>query len=114
MKLTGVLLSMLILLVACTSGDKKLHELSPEQLSEVNAGRIASFNSDELNPTEYVSWIRNARNGLLQEKTMEELVFTAQYKPYPYIACVEEKKKEITSTSLAQKITGVQSFSSII
>jgi hypothetical protein len=108
MKHLSTIALMFILLTACSDKDKHHRVLTKEQEAEVTAGNIQSFNEDELTPVDYVAWIRDAKNGLLQEKKMEELVFSAQYKPYAYVTCMEEKKKEIQGAVLKEKISELE------
>ncbi|HZK64304.1 MAG TPA: hypothetical protein VFC34_09170 [Puia sp.] len=60
-----------------------------------------------LSPSEYVAWVRNIDNGLRKEKTIEDLTFSVQYKPYPYIVCLEEKKNTLADSIVKNRISGL-------
>jgi len=57
---------------------------------------------DKLAPSQYVSWIEDKNNGMEKEKKIDDIVFSVQYRPVPYVICEEEKKNEI-SDSLAKR-----------
>ena len=46
--------------------------------------------------TNYINWIQNPENGLTKIKTIDDLKFMVQYKPYEYIVCMEEQSGNIS------------------
>lgn len=60
--------------------------------------------SISLEPGEYVQWVQNPENGLRKEKTIDDLVFRAQYKPHEYIVCMEEREPQLQDTLVKRKI----------
>lgn len=66
--------------------------------------KVANISSQELLPKTFVQWIQNPENGLRKEKTIDDMVFSAQYKPYEYIVCMEERTEEIEDSILKSKM----------
>jgi hypothetical protein len=64
---------------------------------------VENNKNTELSPVDYVTWVRNPENGLLKKKTIEELTFSAQYKPIEYVACLEVGKSTIPESVLKSK-----------
>jgi hypothetical protein len=65
--------------------------------------------SDEIKmvtmPSEnYITWVRNPQNGLVKTKTIDDLKFTVQYKPYEYIVCLEERSDKVADTTMKRKV----------
>src|SRR4029077_4471885 len=59
--------------------------------------------SAKLPPGEYVRWVQDKENGLKKEKTIENIIFTAQYKPCDYVICEEEQKNSIADSTIKKK-----------
>ncbi len=45
--------------------------------------------SDPLTPNEMIRWVENKDNGLFQEKTIEDITFSALFKPIHYMTVIE-------------------------
>lgn len=60
--------------------------------------------NQKLPPVEYVRWVEDEKNGLKREKTLGDMIFSAQYKPESYIVCEEERKESIADTVLKKKL----------
>jgi hypothetical protein len=90
--------------------DKQKYALSSgaERIEESGMKSAKPYDNSELTPTEYVSWMRNPVNGLWKSKTIEDLEFSAQYKPYEYIACLEEKKSEMKDSIVKRKLSELE------
>jgi hypothetical protein len=58
-----------------------------------------------LDPIAYVKWVKNPANGLQQDKAVGAYVFSAQYKPLPYIVAQEERKEELEKVVLEKRVT---------
>jgi hypothetical protein len=71
-------------------------------------GKSNSTTSAPVRAAEYISWVRNPENGLLRKKTIDELSFSAQYKPCSYIACLESAKADISDTILRRKLSELE------
>jgi hypothetical protein len=66
-------------------------------------GKTGKGNSNVyLAPREYVQWMQDPENGIKKEKTIDDVIFSALYKPSEYIICMEEKKDQLTD-SLVKK-----------
>ena len=63
----------------------------------------ANSNSLTLEPKEYVQWIRELTNGLKKEKTIDDLIFTVQFKPPEYIVCMEERQPQLPGDLVKRK-----------
>jgi hypothetical protein len=57
----------------------------------------------KLEPSQYVSWIEDKNNGLQKEKKIDEVLFTVQYRPLPYIICEEEKKMDLVDSLVKRR-----------
>ena len=57
---------------------------------------MISCNSKDLNPNQYVAWLRDASKGLLVEKQLDAYIFKLQYKPSDYMALIESKGDNLT------------------
>ncbi len=56
-----------------------------------------------LLPSELVDWVQDVNNGLKQEKTIGEISFSLQYKPYSYIISMEERSDSISASIVGSK-----------
>lgn len=65
--------------------------------------KIASAN-EKLVPAQYVRWVEDEQNGLKKEKTIDDIIFSAQYKPAQYVVCEEERKDSITGSEVQKKL----------
>jgi hypothetical protein len=61
------------------------------------------MNNKKLSPREYVQWLRDVNNGINKEKTIDDITFSIQYKPYEYITCMEEKKDYLSDSLLKRE-----------
>jgi hypothetical protein len=62
---------------------------------------------------DYMHWVENKNNGLLIEKNIGEITFSALYKPYPYLATMELRNDSINEKKIKEKIKeyeGLQYF----
>ncbi len=50
---------------------------------------------EPLKPVEMVNWVEDQENGLLQQKTIDDLSFSALYKPAQYMSIVELHKMKV-------------------
>jgi hypothetical protein len=57
-----------------------------------------------LQGSDYINWVRNPENGLVKEKVIDELKFKIQFKPYEYIACMNEHTDQLADTVLKKAI----------
>jgi hypothetical protein len=67
----------------------------------------------KLLPEEYVGWVEAKENGLKKEKTIEDIKFTAQYKPYQYVICEEARTNALPDTTFKKKtgeLNGMQYY----
>lgn len=70
-----------------------------------------SITKERMSPGSYVKWVEDEKNGLKEHKVIDDMVYTAQYKPYDYIICEEEKKDVIPDTivkSELKELNGLQ------
>jgi hypothetical protein len=87
--------------------------MNPDLLNDSPTGFGKDTKKMLLEPAQYVRWIQKEGNGLLKEKKIDDITFSAQYKPYPYIACMEERKNKIADAVVKKKISeldGMQYF----
>jgi hypothetical protein len=72
---------------------------------EVQEVPVSEEIKKETMPTNtYIKWVRNPENGLIKTKTINELQFKVQYKPYEYIVCMEEQTEKIADTLMKRKL----------
>lgn len=87
---------------ACNKGDGTVAVFN---MNKIFAGYEKSASDLTLMPREYVAWVQNLDNGLHSEKTIDEINFSIQYKPYNYIICMEERSDSISSKLVASKVS---------
>jgi hypothetical protein len=80
-----------------------------ESAESSEAGKSSNANL-KLSPGEYVKWVKNKENGLRKEKTIDDVTFSLQYKPYPYIVCLEQKKNTIADTLLKKRVSEIDNM----
>jgi hypothetical protein len=101
-----------IVLVAATLGLSSCNKGGTSSVNNSDAskeGSLYSSQSDaELNPADYISWCRDKENGLQKSKEIEELTYSVQYKPGPYIACLEEQSRTMPADTLAKKLSELE------
>lgn len=81
------------------------HEPSTISAAKALLGFIEEDSLRSLYPSEYVKWVQDEANGLRKEKTIDELLFSVQFKPYDYIICEEEKNDTINKHIRNNKIS---------
>ena len=68
---------------------------------------------EPMHTDNYINWVRNPQNGLVKIKTIDDLKFIVQYKPYEYIVCLEERSDRVPGTIMRNKVKeleGMQYF----
>src|SRR5688500_11611539 len=60
---------------------------------------------NKLNPVNFSLWIENKEHGLHVEKKINDLVFSAFYKPYEYLA-IQELQKETLNKNEVDAVIG--------
>lgn len=66
------------------------------------------FTQEVYAPEEYVQWVQDEQYPLTKEKKIDELVFSARYKPHEYIICQEERKNEIPDSVMKKKVAEIE------
>lgn len=100
MKIIAIYIT-LFSLVACSHMDN--NGLAGSGSSDEHWAEQEKATEQKLSPTDYVAWITDEQHGLKVEKTIDNLVYTAQYKPCNYVICEEERKQEIPDTTVKSK-----------
>lgn len=91
-----------ILLLACSRSDFT---------NVKNTGKTASEDSPPQNPSgnlelrDYVRYVENPANGLNVSKEVQDMVYTLQYKPLPYVIALEEMNDTLFLQHLGQRET---------
>ncbi|MBK8705978.1 MAG: hypothetical protein IPN33_22105 [Saprospiraceae bacterium] len=98
------LLCFIFFLCACSNSDSN-QGLSDDNVAEVENGYVPSGKAKLLDAEDYVEWIQDPGNGFRKEKTIADLTFSAQFKPFEYIVCLEEKKNEIADSVVRRKVS---------
>ncbi|MGQ0829856.1 MAG: hypothetical protein ACT4ON_15825 [Bacteroidota bacterium] len=104
MKKTILSLWLLPLMFVCACNAIKTEEKSILQSAEIENGFIAAKNAPVMEGQDYVAWVQDMENGFKKEKTIDDLTFSVQYKPYEYIVFMEEKKDELPDTLVKRKM----------
>ncbi|MEP6795535.1 MAG: hypothetical protein ABJB16_14495 [Saprospiraceae bacterium] len=73
-------------------------------LNEVENGYLPAIESDRMNVKDYVHWVQDNRNGFRKDLDLGVFTFSAQFKPYEYIICLEEHAEEIADSLMIRKI----------
>lgn len=93
-----------MLFMICSCDNIKTEEKTISQSAEIENGFIAAEDAPVMEVKEYLAWVQDSENGFKKEKTIDNLTFSVQYKPYEYIICMEEKKEELPDTLMKSKI----------
>jgi len=104
-----VIISSLLYFCSCKQGDQSMFNFSSGSASE-----NSTLNNQKVNPTEYLQWSENPENGMIAEKTIDDLSFSAFYKTPEYLVLKEFGNGEITKPEFDKKIKdyeGMQYFS---
>ncbi|HXB13984.1 MAG TPA: hypothetical protein VNZ45_18485 [Bacteroidia bacterium] len=100
MKIVATYIIMCSLAVSCTN-----YRTADESGSgDGGSGVPSSIVNEKLKPVEYVAWVENEQHGLRKEKTIDDLVYTAQYRPCGYVICEEERKEDLPDSLVKQKM----------
>lgn len=57
-----------------------------------------------LSPKEFTHWVKEEKSPVKKEKAIGEFLFSALYKPYEYIICMEERNNSLPDTLLKRRI----------
>ncbi len=64
--------------------------------------------NETLIPSDYVRWVQESDNGLIHKKTIGDLDFSLQYKPYDYIISMEERSDSIRASIQKEKLVELE------
>lgn len=67
--------------------------------------------ADILLPSEYIRWLENPENGLVQILTLDSFKISIQYEPIPYIIAREFKSNKINSDKFEARKAALQNSS---
>jgi hypothetical protein len=104
---TGLLLLLSLFLFSC------VHEKSEEEKRSAMKYAEITLKHPGSNISEYMFWIEDKDNGVRVEKTIGKINFSAQYKPYEYMAIMELKNAALTEEKIketAAAYEGLQYF----
>ncbi len=68
---------------------------------------------DKVQPATYAKWVENQENGLRHTQTVEDYIFSLQYKPIEYMVALQERTTKLHTTVLErekEKMEGLQYF----
>lgn len=91
------LICFIFLLASCADPGSK-NNMSGNNSSEIENGYLPSKNAALMEVKNYVHWVQDAQHGFRKEKAIGDLTFSAQFKPFEYIVCLEEKKNELADS----------------
>lgn len=94
---TWILYGLMILLWSCGNKESVTNSIAAEN------GYVPLKEATVLSTQDYIAWVRDVDNGLKKEKTIDDLLFSVQYKPYEYIVCLEEKKEALQDSLVKKK-----------
>lgn len=57
----------------------------------------------KLTPGDYVNWVQAKEHGLKKEKTIDDIRYTALYKPSKYVICEEERTNTLADSIVKRK-----------
>jgi hypothetical protein len=76
-------------------GSKMIHELRHFIFISIGLMALSSCGTVELSPSEYVKWVEDEANGLLQKRALADIDFQLQYKPLDYLLEQENVSPEL-------------------
>lgn len=100
MKINLIYIFILIGFLGCTETDP----LNNDRLFNKGEANkiIKNIERIQLMPRDFVSWVRNRDNNLLQTIKHDKIEFSLQYKPKDYVACLEMKKNSLSAKELSE------------
>jgi hypothetical protein len=98
-----MLLAVSLLFICCHTDKQKGVAGSSSVNGDMSGNANESANQTEYSPLDYVTWVKSVDHGLYKEKTIDDLSFSAQFKPYEYIACLEERTPQMKESVLKKK-----------
>lgn len=103
---TGLIRSayFMLFLSACSQAGNNAN-ISREKKIEIENGYVPSGAAKTMDVDDYVHWVQDMKNGFRKEKSIAGLMFSAQFKPYEYIVCLEEKKRELADSTVIKKVS---------
>ncbi|HPI85880.1 MAG TPA: hypothetical protein PLR01_05870 [Bacteroidales bacterium] len=99
-----IILSYFIFFMVSCANTESTDTIAGEKIVEVENGYIPAEKAKVKNVKDYVQWIQDPDNGFKKEKTINNLTFSAQFKPYEYIVCLEEKKDILPDSLVRRKV----------
>jgi hypothetical protein len=95
-----------ILFVAgCTRGGYGLNIGGSSGSGYSSSNNSPDLANEKLSPVNYVKWVEDAQNGLNKEKQIGEMIYSAQYKPYNYVICEQERQPTIADSTVRKDMS---------
>ncbi len=104
MRIIYLLFAILICITGCSRGNANTNSsftTGDANSDEPNIDRTPVAD-EKFAPLSFVKWVEDGTHGLRKGRTFDNFIYTAQYKPWPYIICEEQRKEEIPD-SIAKK-----------
>jgi hypothetical protein len=98
-KIVICLLTLLCFYACSRKNEGSTDEKQAASLMETITGSAPST----LPVNDYMNWVEDKNNGLLIEKNIGAITFSALYKPYSYLAVLELRKDSINEKKLKEK-----------
>jgi len=104
-KILLIELHYLIFFLSSCSYSTSTDSLPGDQIIAVENGYVPSGKAGRLGVRDYIQWVQDSKNGFRKEKTINNLRFSVQFKPFEYIVCLEEKKSELADSIVRRKVS---------
>lgn len=94
-----------VALSACNQANKAEQAFLPQ--GEETA-ELRDVTDQVLLPGEYVQWYQSDENQLRKKKVIEDIEFSAQYRPKEYMVCLEERKDSLAGELVKQRVSDME------
>jgi hypothetical protein len=98
-----------LLLFSCK--EKKEADISEKEDTPVSFVTQKEDKDVSLDPASYVSWFRSSAHGLRRKKTINDIVYSLQFKSPEYVALIESNKDAVSGEKVRRRAGELQGLS---
>lgn len=94
-----------LLFFSCSKSGQNTNKDDNGEINNEEESAGTNNNLTVLDANKYVQWMKNTDNGFRNEKVIDDLSFSVQYKTPEYIICMEQRGQKLNDTTVKQKIS---------
>jgi hypothetical protein len=106
MRIVYIYVVILIGAVACSRGNAG--NLDSKFSADDNSDAVkidrTPVSNEKFSPLEYVNWVGDITHGLKRVRAFSNYIYTAQFKPWEYIVCEEQRKEAIPDSVVKKRL----------